>query len=209
MPPAFWRACRRQGTLLVGTNRSLCFESLQDVRWDTLVIRDTYRNLWHEQKWGIKYHEDLWKVANAYKVGPADRRVTHCDEFVRQEGSWQYTREEDHNGEAAVMRNGSVVLMAANFAWLCGARELLLVGVDYHGPHARMISPYDRATVGWAGTYDRAVPEAIDIQFATAAAAVSVADGRMINLSEDSALRSVPQETWHEGWNCLRQSTVV
>ena len=98
--------------LLVGTNRVLCFAALQGISWDALVLRDTYRNLWHDQRWGAKYHDELWKSARAWKVGPADRRVTHCDEFVRQADGWQFERRTDANGEAAVMRNASVVLTA-------------------------------------------------------------------------------------------------
>ena len=193
MPPAFWRACLRPNVLLVGTNRVLCFVAARDVRWDALVIRDTYRNLWHESKWGARYHDQLWKPCPAYKVGPADRRVTHCDEFVRQCPGWQLSRVEDRNGEAAVMANRSVALMAANWAWLQGAGELYLVGVDYGGRHARMIEPYESQSPGWEGQYDRPVPGGIEKQFAAAVAAVAFAGGRMANLSPTTRLKTVPK----------------
>jgi hypothetical protein len=198
MPPAFWRACQQPGTVLVGTNRVLCFRRLQDVAFDALVIRDTYRNLWHDQAVGIRYHEELWKPAACWKVGPADRRVTHCDEFVRFAPGWQHRRVVDANGEAAVMMQSSVVLMAANWAWLEGARELYLIGVDYCGPHAEMIEPYGGRSVGWEGQYDKPVPEAIVRQFGQAVSAVRRLGGRILNLSANSSLQAVPPADWHE-----------
>ena len=94
MPPAFWRACGRTGTIRIGTNRVLCFRRLQGAAFDALVLRDTYRNLWHDQAVGIRYHEALWKPHAAWKVGPADRRVTHCDEFVRWHGQSDCLRDQ-------------------------------------------------------------------------------------------------------------------
>ena len=198
MPPAFWAAVRRSRVLRVGTNRVLCFAALQGVRWDVLILRDTYRNLWHDPRWGAKYHEELWKPAAAWKVGPADRRVTHCDQFVRQAPGWQFDRTEDRNGEAAVMKNSSVVLMAANWAFLAGVREIFLVGVDYRGRHARMIEPYEGLSPGWEGLYDRPVPESIERQFAAAESALRSGGGRMINLSPGTKLQSVPKKDWRQ-----------
>jgi len=141
----------------------------------------------------------LWKPCAAWKVGPADRRVTHCDEFVRQLPGWQGERLEDADGEAAVMKNPSVVLVAANWAWLRGAREILLVGVDYRGGHPRMIEPYARAAVGWAGQYERPVPARIEAAFRQAVAAVEALGGRLVNVSPGTRLRAAPRECWHEG----------
>ena len=196
MPPAFWRACRREDVLLVGTNRVLCFASLQGLAWDALVIRDAYRSLWQDPSWGAKYHQELWKPAAAWKVGPADRRITHCDEFIRQAHGWQFEWVTDHNHEAAVMENRSVALMAANWAWLQGARELLLVGVDYRGPHGRMIEPYRSRSPGWQGQYDQPVPSGVERQFAAARQAVAAGGGKIVNLSPGTRLQAIPEMEW-------------
>jgi len=198
MPPAFWRACGRKRAMRIGTNRVLCFRRPGGAAFDALVLRDTYRNLWHDQAVGGRYHEELWKPHAAWKVGPADRRVTHCDEFVRFAPGWQDRRVFDANGEAAVMMQSSVALMAANWAWLQGARELYLIGVDYHGPHAEMIQPYSTRSVGWEGQYDRPVPEATIRQYTRAAAAVKRLGGRLVNLSPNSRLRCLPFADWRD-----------
>ena len=198
MPPAFWRTCDKPALLLVGTNRVLCFAALRELSWDALVIRDTYRNLWRDQEVGARYHEELWKPCSCWKVGPADRRVTHCDEFVRQVPGWQFEPAEDENHETAVMRNSSVVLMAANWAWLQGAREIFLVGVDYCGRHGRMTDPYGTQSPGWEGQYDKAVSPGIRRQFAAAVDAVASHGGRMLNLSPTTRLTAVPECRWTE-----------
>ena len=210
MPAAFWGLA--QGTprrknaagspqgdgrcMLVGTNRVLCLAALQAVRWDALVIRDCYRDLWLDQRWGAKYHEELWKPHPAWKVGPSAERVTHCDEFVRFVPGWQHEPVRDANGELAVMQNPSVVLMAANWAWLAGAREIYFVGVDYAGGYARMVRPYDNAEAGWAGQYARSVPERIERYFRQARDAVEAAGGRMLNLSPRSRLKAIARRGW-------------
>jgi hypothetical protein len=206
MPPAFWRACQETpDLLLVGVNRALCLTAVQAVPWDLLVIRDTYRNLWHEPAVGARYHEDLWKPHPAYKVGPADRRVTHCDEFVRQEPHWQPRPIRDENGEAAVMRNSSVVLMAINRAFWQGARDFFLVGVDYTGGEGpAMIEPYADQSQGWEGRYDLPVPDALQRQFAEALAGVRTGGGQIVNLSPGTRLRSVPARDWRQ---CLANRT--
>ncbi|MBL7133523.1 MAG: hypothetical protein ISS78_05445 [Phycisphaerae bacterium] len=196
MPPAFWRDCGRHDVMLIGTNRVLCFASPAGAAFDVLVIRDTYRNLWHDQRIGARYHDELWKPHAAWKVGPADRRVTHCDQFVRQAGEWQFESAPDANGEIAVMKNSSVVLMAANWAYLQGAREIALVGVDYHGRHATMVDPYGAQSPGWEGQYDRPVHESIERQFAAAVAAIQSQGGRMVNLSPNTRLGAVPKVEW-------------
>jgi len=201
MPDEFWRACSRPDVLLVGTNRALCFRSLRSAGLDAMVIRDTYRDLWCDQRFGEAYHRDFWKPADCWKVGPADRRVTHCDQFVRQAPGWQFAGNRDHNGEAAVMKNSSVAIMAANWAWLQGAREIYLIGVDYHGPHAAMIEPYAGASVGWEGNYDRPVPAGIERQFARAVSAVESAAGVLRNLSDDSRLAAVGHADWPDVFN--------
>lgn len=204
-PSAFWKAVAAEADcLLIGTNRVLCIESARCVRWHALVIRDGYRDLWHDQKWGARYHQQLWKPHPAWKVGPANERVTHCDEYVRPADGWQHERVLDHNREAAVMKNPSVALMAANWAWLQGCREIFLVGVDYRpGPdgraHARMIPPYDTQEPGWAGQYaPQAVPERIEKYYRQAVAAVEAAGGSLLNLSPGSRLKAVPQADWQD-----------
>lgn len=192
MGPAFWRCVARDADcMLIGTNRALCLHATQNVRWDALVIRDAYRDLWRDVRWGARYHDELWKPHPAWKVGPAGERVTHCDEFLRFEGPWRTRRETDRNGEAVVMSNPSVVLMAANWAWLAGARLIELVGVDYTGRYAQMIEPYQSQSPPWSGLYEAPVPAGIERQFAAAVAAVASAGGEMVNLSPGTKLRAV------------------
>lgn len=197
MPPAFWRAARRAGCMLVGTNRALAFASLQGVTLDAMVLRDRYDRLWADADVCCRYHDELWKPFAGWKVGPATMRVAHCDEFVRFAGPWQPRRVPDENGEAAVMAQSTVALMAANWAWLCGAREIFLVGVDYGGPHARMLGPYGAADTGNTAQYtcggaSRPAPRCIERQFAEAVSAVEALGGRMVNLSATTRLRAVP-----------------
>jgi len=195
--PAFWRRVDADpGILLVGTNRALCLRATRHVHWDALVIRDAYRDLWLDVQWGARYHDELWKPHPAWKVGPAAERVTHCDEFLRFDGPWRTERELDANDEAVVMSNPSVVLMAANWAWLRGVRELLLIGVDYRGGHARMLPPFDRAETGAADRYGGPVPERIAKYFRHARQAVRAAGGRMLNLSGRSRLACVARRQW-------------
>jgi len=200
MPPAFWRDCARDDVMLIGTNRALCFAALAGVVLDVLVIRDTYRNLWHDQRIGAMYHDELWKPAPAWKVGPADRRVTHCDEFVRQVGEWQFQPATDANGELAVMKNSSVVLMAANWATLHGAREIALVGVDYRGRHATMIDPYNAQSPGWEGQYDKPIHASIERQFTAAVTAIESQGGQLVNHSPNTRLQAVPTADWPGKW---------
>lgn len=195
MPPAFWSGCRRKGVLLIGTNRALAFEALQGVPLDALVIRDTYRDLWSDNKWGVEYHERLWKPCPAWKVGPAEMRVTHCDEFVLQvprPDEWQFERVVDHNREAAVMRNASVVIMAANWAWIQGVRDIQLVGVDYYGKHAAMIAPWGSKQSAGSGQYDKPIPGVIEKQFFVMVKAIESRGGSIVNLSKDTKLKAVP-----------------
>jgi hypothetical protein len=202
MPPGFWRVCEGPGVLLIGCSRALCLRAAPNVAWDALVIRDTYRSLWADRTLGAAYHERLWKPSPAWKVGPADRRITHCDEYVRQSPGWQPRREEDRSGEASVMANASVALMAINWAYLAGAREIALVGVDYRGRHAGMIAPFD-AGAGDTGAYDRPVPDHVERQFAEAVAGVAAGGGRLVNLSPGTRLRAGPMESFDASGNPL------
>lgn len=163
-----------------------------------MVIRDTYRDLWSDQKFGEKYHADFWKPADCWKVGPADRRVTHCHQYVRQSPGWQHRPMVDRNGELAVMKNSSVALMAANWAWLQGCRGIALVGLDYCGPHASTIEPFAGASPGWEGQYDRPVSPGIERQFSRAAAAVESLGGLFANLSPSSRLAGVKPGDWRK-----------
>ena len=198
MPRVFWRRCSRSDVLVIGTNRALCFKALQGIKLDAAVIRDTYRDLWHDQKFGETYHRDYWKPADCWKVGPADRRVTHCDQYVRQAPGWQHRALLDRNGELAVMKNSSVAIMAANWAWLQGCRTIGLVGVDYRGPHAAMIEPFAGASPGWEGQYDRPVSAGIESQFSRAASAMESAAGVFANFSPRSRLAAVKPADWRK-----------
>jgi len=197
LPPAAWRAfADDNGCVLVGTNRALAFEALQAVALDAMVIRDRCRNLWHGHEWGIRYEQELWNPAECWKVG-RDRMV-NCDEFVRFVPGWQDKLIHDENGEAAVTMQNSVVLMAANWAWLHGARELILIGVDYYGRHARMILPWRDAPMSWQGHYDRPVPQSIEAEFSSAVARVGSLGGCIVNISPNTRLKSVPRSTWQD-----------
>jgi hypothetical protein len=198
MPREFWDRCERGDVLLIVTNRALCFKALQGVKPDAAVIRDTYRDLWCDQKFGEAYHRDFWKPADCWKVGPSDRRVTHCDQYVRQEPTWQHCPRPDGNGELAVMKNSSVAIMAANWAWLQGCRTIGLVGVDYRGWHAEMVEPFSDASPGWEGQYDRDVPEAIERQFSRAVAVTESSGGVFVNFSPHSRLDAVKPAGWRE-----------
>jgi len=197
IPPAFWRGCEEDDSLLlIGTNRSLCLCALQGVRLDAAVIRDVYRNLWYKQEWGCRYHDELWKPYPCYKVGPAHSRYTHCDEFVRFLPGWQGERVYDHNHEAATMKQSSVALMAANWAWFQGCTKIAFVGVDYCSSeghaHAEMIPPWCGQSPGWEGQYDKPVPASIERDFRVAREAVEAHDGSMVNLSPGTRLEAVP-----------------
>jgi len=161
-----------------------------------MVIRDTYRDLWSDQKFGEIYHRDFWKPATCRKVGPANRRVTHCDQYVRQASGWQGRAIADRNGELAVMKNSSVAIMAANWAWLQGVRIICLVGADYCGTHAAMIEPFTDASPGWEGQYEKPIRPGVSRQFAAAAAAIEKGGGALVNFSSCSRLTAVKQADW-------------
>lgn len=194
--PGFWTV---PGVAYIGTNRCLVMASVQHVPWTAVCMRDHYRSMWADPIRGWEYHERHWKPATCWKVGAAGDRGPWCNEYVRQIPLWRHKPAYDHNREMAVMRNSSVVLMAANWAWLCGARKIYLIGVDYHPPaHGRMIEPWASLPQGNAGHYDRPVPPAIEKQFRRAVRAVTSAGGKMVNLSPQTALQAVPQQAWSE-----------
>jgi hypothetical protein len=194
MPPDFWH---QPGVSYVGTNRCLALAACQTVEWSALVMRDSYRGMFRmgsKTEGGWRYHEQLWKPATAWKVGSSSDRGVWSDEFVRPDKGWQAEWNFDlGNREAAVMKNSSVVLMAANWAWLCGARRLYLIGVDYRMPHhGKMIEPWCRLPQGNDKQYERPVPGGTEKQFAKAVAAVDSLGGVMVNLSPGTALKAVP-----------------
>jgi len=199
MSPAFWRRMGDEAdTLLVGTNRVLCFAALQGVRWDALVMRDVYRDLWRRGEIGNRYHDELWKHSPAWRVGAAQDRATWCHEFVRFADGWQLEPDPDHNREAAVMRQTTVVLMAANWAWHHGVRHFVLVGVDYHGGHAAMIPPYGKAKIAWRAQYPADASDGVAEQFQAAKAAIVGAGGSIVNLSPGTRLGAIPMMAWEE-----------
>ena len=189
MPPEFWG---RADTLYIGTNRALAMVALQCVRLDAVVLRDRCPCLWAKPAVGVRYHEQLWKPATCYKVGPSDRRHTHCNEFVRQEPGWQFAANRDRNHESAVMKNSTVIVMAANVAWHWGVRDFELVGVDYCGRHAAMIDGYQMAT-GNEHLYStgQGAPEKIERQFGRMRQAIETGGGSITNLSPETRLEAI------------------
>ena len=198
MPSGFWDGVQNEpDCMLIGTNRALCIIAVQGVRFDAMCIRDRYTQLWLDQKLGWQYHHDFWMPFVGWKVGPAHARVAHCDEFVRLDGPWKHEREIDRSREYAVMANHSVVLMAANWAWLQGVRDIALVGVDYGpGPdgalHAAMIPPWGIAPRRGQDVYKSQIPECTVLECRNAAAAVAAAGGRVVNVSPGTRLKAVP-----------------
>jgi len=189
MPPEFWQ----QDVAYIGTNRCLAVAACRNVEWSALVMRDSYRKMFTVDDHGWQYHGQLWKPATAWKVGSAHDRGVWCDEYVRQVDGWQFERAEDHNREAAVIRNSSVVLMAANWAWIQGARDIRLIGVDYRLPHhAKMFAPWSTKPQGDVQQYARPVPPGIEKQFKRARMAIESAGGSITNLSPGTSLQAVP-----------------
>jgi hypothetical protein len=96
------------------------------------------------------------------------------------------------------MKNSSVAIMAANWAWLQGARTIGLIGVDYRGAHASMIEPFAGVSPGWEGQYDKPVSVGIERQFARAAEAIESGGGVLRNFSPRSGLVAVEPADWRE-----------
>lgn len=191
VPASFWH---QPGVEYVGTNRCLALAACQTVEWSVLCMRDSYRKMFFKKDHGWQYHDQLWKPSPAWKVGSSSDRGVSCDEFVRQEPKWQLERNEDRgNHEAAVMRNSSVVLMAANFAWICGARDLRLIGVDYcPPPHGKFIPPWCDYEHAYEHQYDRPIGKGPLNQFRNMTKAIQEAGGRVVNFSPGTALDAVP-----------------
>ena len=195
MPADFWE---HYGVSYVGTNRCLVLAACQRIHWDAVVIRDSYRAQFADQDIGWQYHEDFWKPAKCWKVGAAHDRGPHCDEYVQQASGFQVAEAYDSNRELLVMRNGSVVLMAINWAWLAGARSIALVGVDYHEPPlASLVAPYDDKPRRSKGIYARRVPKQTERQFRDAVSSIEAAGGSLVNLSPGTALEAVPCADYH------------
>ena len=191
MPAWFWH---QPGVEYIGTNRCLALAACRDVTWSSLCMRDCYRKMFTTDNHGSDYHRQLWKPSEAYKVGDGHDRATWCDEFIYQVAGWQHERVEDRNHEASIMRNSSVVLMAANWAWICGARDLALIGVDYSLPHhAMMAEPWQSYPHGDPQQYARRVSRGIERQFSQARTAIEAAGGRIVNLSPGTKLRAIAQ----------------
>ena len=126
-----------------------------------------------------------------YKVGPAPERNTDCDEFVRQVKDWQFDENRDKaSGEAAIMRNSSVVIMAANVAWHWGVRDFQLVGVDYHGGMAKMVEPFNVST-GYDARYTKPIREGVVKQFIKMRDAIESSGGKITNASPGSKLKAI------------------
>jgi len=202
LPPATWRLFEADpDCLLIGTNRALVFSSLVDVKLDVMVLRDRCRNLWFPQEWGSRYDHEVWRPWPGWKVGRD--RTARVDEFVKlaEAETWQTDGTRDVDGDRAVMKQDTVILMAANWAWHQGARDFALIGVDYTGTCAKMLPPYDKAPMSWQGQYEKPVPKWITRQFTKALNTIRTLGGSMINLSAESKLKAVPYGTtdWHTG----------
>lgn len=180
--------------LIIGTNRCLVIKALQGAPFNVVVIRDGYRDLWYENRFGVLYHEQFWKPCPLWRVGSSvSRSNTHCDEFVSFADGWQAAGVRDHNRELLVMESASVVIQAANWAWHYGAREFSLLGVDYTGGDcAEMIAPFAVST-GREGRYDKGPHSFIEPQFARMVAAIEAGGGSIVNLSPGTKLKAVPR----------------
>ena len=186
MPPEFWNTT----ALYIGTNRALAIQSLAGVRFGALVMRDRVNRLWDDGKKHAAYHE-LWKKYPCWKVGPADTRTTHCNEYVRQVPGWQYELNKDRdNRETAVMRNNCVVIMACNMAWHWGVRDFHLIGVDYYGDNPVMADGFERVP-GTKGQYDVPVPTGIEIQFNRMREGIESGGGAIVNHSPNTKLKAI------------------
>ena len=193
MPPEFWD---QSHVSFIGTNRVLVARALSHVRWDALVIRDSYRELWVNQDHGWHYHRDHWKPATAYKVGPFEDKCTHCNEYVRQVDGWQGEDKRDEDGNRLTMLNTSVVIMAINWAWLMGCREFCLVGVDYCGSHFEMEGKYQIEPRRGQLCYEKRVPERIEKEFREVHSAIYQDGGLIWNSSPGSKLRAITPMAW-------------
>lgn len=210
MPSGFWAGAQDDtDCMLIGTNRALCITALQGVRFDAVVIRDSHFQLWMDSKLGVRYHQELWLPATCWRVGSATRRSSRCEEFLRPLPGWQYERVGDDSGESAIMDNHTVVVMAANWAWLQGARDIALTGVDYGpGPdgrlHATMIAPWGASPRRGQEVYRKQIPCCTVLEYRDSAAAVAAAGGRMVNVTPGTRLRAVPRcdamEWLGKGW---------
>lgn len=198
LPPAALAEAQENGWLLIGTNRVLVFEALLWTPWDAIIIHDTHADLWKDPEVGHLYHELHWKRSEAWRVGPAAQRTTECDEYVRFSIYWRAESEWDSDDERACLGGQSPVL-AANWAFLQGVREVALIGCEYSGGGlARMVPPFGgQPTAG--PRYDGTPPEAcIEKQFERALLGFRAGGGRMVNCSPGTLLESVPFEPWDE-----------
>ena len=188
--PAMWS---QLGTTYIGTNRCLVLAACLHVPWTAIVMRDSYRSMFGDQDVGWRYHQECWIPSAAYKVGSSHDRSVHCDEYAKQSDPWHAEPTFTADREMRVMKNSSVVLMAASWAWLCGARDLRLIGVDYRSPHhARMIEPWQSAPLHNIGHYDRPVPTGIERQFKAAVDGIEAGGGTIVNYSANTKLGAVP-----------------
>ncbi|MCE5277192.1 MAG: hypothetical protein ABFD92_16815 [Planctomycetaceae bacterium] len=201
LPPEAWRVLDVRGPLWrIGTNRALVFSALANVRLDVLVLRDRPRRFWLDQRWGSLYEQQFvipFSRSGGWVVG--HDRTAYADEHVCFAKDWQSSCPESPDG-LWVMHNSSAVLMAVNWAWLCGCRDIAMIGVDYCGPHAAMIERWSGAEMAYQGLYDKPVPPHIEKDFAFAANAITDEGGRLVNLSAKSALKAVEPMDW-QAWS--------
>lgn len=198
MPETFWEACRESRTMCVGTNRALALGACGSLDFDALVLRDSYRQLWLDQKLGSLYHQTLWKPSRAWKVAPQSNRHSWCDEYLPDEPA------ADGSPPGLPSRSDSVVLTAILWAWRQGIRRIFLAGVDYRPGHAEMVQPYDAPTRGDGGCRPEQFPH-IARQFSQATSAIQAAGGTLHNLSPQSRLDDPPAATLRDLCKALQR----
>ncbi len=193
--PAGSKALAEAGILVVGVNRVLALESTCRLRFDALLIRDSWRRLWDDPALARRYHR-IWQRHGAHKLGPAGQRITRCDEFLRFRPGWQVHAVRDANDELAVMQAPTAVLTAANWAWLQGASRIGLIGVDYAGSYPPRIEPFSRHLPDSARQYSLPVRPEVESAFAAAGRTIRQHGGSIWNLSQQSRLRAIPRIAW-------------
>jgi hypothetical protein len=190
MPPQLVDRLNEPDILLIGTNRALVIRFCASLRFDVLVIRDSHRQLWVDQRLGDAYNQQYWQPARAWKIGANRLRCPSCDEYLHMRPGWPKGPTHNETGDLTVTDAASVVLQAVNWALLKGLNSIGLLGVDYRGGHAEMLPPFNASTRGSGGCAAAAFDHVAG-QFALASAQVEAVGGSLRNLSPQSALTTV------------------
>jgi hypothetical protein len=193
MPPDLPCRLNQPDVFLIGTNRALVIRSCASLNFDALVIRDSHRQLWFDQRLGEAYNDRYWQRTSAWTVGANRLRCPRCDEYLRMRPGWQTRPRASETGDLIVTDAPSVVLQAVNRAMLRGLGHIRLLGVDYYGGHAQMLPPFNAPTRGSRGC-PAAAFEHVAEQFAVAAGHLEADAGSLRNLSPCTALPTVDRE---------------